>query len=215
MSSDDLTTWLSGLKRGDPRAIDQIWREYFDKLMRLIKGRLGNAPLRVADEEDIALSALNSFYDGVQAGRFPQLDDRDNLWKILVTIACRKTNAFREKSFAQKRGSGNLRGESVFEAAGDSERAEGIEQVLGREPTPVVAAMIAETFQALLDSLADSTLQSIATRKMEGYTNDEIAVQLGCTTRTVERKLERIRELWSAGDSQAAASAAPASGPAS
>jgi DNA-directed RNA polymerase specialized sigma24 family protein len=212
-SDDDLTTWLSGLKRRDPRAIEVIWREYFDKLMRLIKGRLGNAPLRVADEEDIALSALNSFYDGVQAGRFPQLDDRDNLWRILVTIACRKTNAFREKSFAQKRGSGQLRGESVFEAGQDSQRAAGIEQVLGREPTPDVAAMIAETFQALLGSLADSTLQSIATRKMEGHTNEEIAVQLGCTTRTVERKLERIRALWSASDPQAAVP--PASGPAS
>src|SRR5690349_24443032 len=66
-SSDELTTWLSGLKRGDSRAIEQIWQEYFDKLLRLIKGRLGNSPLRVADEEDIALSALNSFYGGVQA----------------------------------------------------------------------------------------------------------------------------------------------------
>lgn len=212
-SSDELTTWLSGLKRGDSRAIEQIWQEYFDKLLRLIKGRLGNSPLRVADEEDIALSALNSFYGGVQAGRFPQLEDRDDLWKILVTIACRKTIAFRERNFAQKRGGGHLRGESVFEVGEDS-RGAGIEQVLGREPTPDVAATIAETFQALLGSLGDVTLQSIATRKMEGYTNDEIAVQLGCTTRTVERKLERIRELWSAGEPPAASSDA-SSGPAS
>src|SRR5436190_16359137 len=32
MSSDELTTWLSGLKRGDARAIEQIWQEYFGKL---------------------------------------------------------------------------------------------------------------------------------------------------------------------------------------
>jgi len=211
MPGDDLITWLSGLKRGDPRAIEQIWREYYDKLMRLIKGRLGNAPLRDADEEDIALSALNSFYDGVQAGRFPQLDDRDNLWKVLVTIACRKTNTFRDRSRAQKRGGGDLRGESVFEMGDDSGRA-GIQQVLGREPTPQVAAMIAETFQALLSALDDSTLQAIATHKMEGFTNDEIAVRLGCTTRTVERRLDRIRQRWAKHDPAAggAASAEPA-----
>jgi DNA-directed RNA polymerase specialized sigma24 family protein len=212
MVNDDLTIWLSGLKRGDPRAIEQIWREYYDKLMRLIKGRLGNAPLRDADEEDIALSALNSFYDGVQAGRFPQLDDRDNLWKVLVTIACRKTNTFRDRALAQKRGGGEVRGESVFEMGDDSGRAAGIHQVLGREPTPQVAAMIAETFQGLLAALGDSTLQAIATHKMEGFTNEEIAAKLGCTTRTVERKLDRIRQLWAEHD-PAAAGAAPA-GPA-
>jgi DNA-directed RNA polymerase specialized sigma24 family protein len=213
MATDDLTIWLSSLKRGDPRAIEQIWREYFDKLMRLIKGRLGRARLGVADEEDIALSALNSFYDGVQAGRFPQLEDGDNLWKILVTIACRKTNTFRERSFAQKRGGGELRGESVFEDGEDAKRAAGIQQVLGREPTPDVAAMITETVQSLLNTLGDSNLEVIAIRKMEGYTNEEIAVQLDCTTRTIERKLERIRTLWSTSRPMTVANPDSASGP--
>jgi DNA-directed RNA polymerase specialized sigma24 family protein len=200
MPSDELTTWLSGLKRGDPRAIEQIWAEYFDKLMRLIRNRLGTLPLRMADEEDIALSALNSLYEGAAAGRFPRLDDSGDLWKILVTIACRKTNAFRDHFFAQKRGGGMLRGESVFESPSGSSTQEGIDRVLGREPTPEVAAVITETFQSLLGSLNDPLLQKIASHKMEGFTNDELAEKLGCTTRTIERKLERIRELWSASD---------------
>jgi hypothetical protein len=33
---------------------------------------------------------------------------------------------------------------------------------------------------------------------MEGYTNEEVASSLGCALRSVERKLERIRDLWSA-----------------
>jgi DNA-binding CsgD family transcriptional regulator len=32
---------------------------------------------------------------------------------------------------------------------------------------------------------------------MEGYGNDEIADMLGCSRRTVARKLEAIRILWS------------------
>jgi DNA-directed RNA polymerase specialized sigma24 family protein len=36
----------------------------------------------------------------------------------------------------------------------------------------------------------------VATWKLEGYTDDEIAVRLGCVTRTVERKLARIRKMW-------------------
>jgi DNA-directed RNA polymerase specialized sigma24 family protein len=32
---------------------------------------------------------------------------------------------------------------------------------------------------------------------MEGYSDEEIAAQLGCARRTVVRKLRRIRGLWS------------------
>jgi DNA-binding CsgD family transcriptional regulator len=39
-------------------------------------------------------------------------------------------------------------------------------------------------------------LAQIAVWKMEGHTDKEVAQQLGCATRTVERKLERIREKW-------------------
>jgi len=35
----------------------------------------------------------------------------------------------------------------------------------------------------------------VALAKMEGYTNDEIAAQLECAPRTVERKLRLIRSL--------------------
>jgi DNA-directed RNA polymerase specialized sigma24 family protein len=31
---------------------------------------------------------------------------------------------------------------------------------------------------------------------MEGFTNEEIAERLGITCRSVERKLQRIRERW-------------------
>ena len=32
--------------------------------------------------------------------------------------------------------------------------------------------------------------------RVEGYTNDEIASKLGCTRRTVQRRLNLIRDLW-------------------
>jgi DNA-directed RNA polymerase specialized sigma24 family protein len=56
--------------------------------------------------------------------------------------------------------------------------------------------MVAEDCQRLLDSLGDETLRQIAQLKLEGYTNEEISEQLDCVPRTVERKLERIREKW-------------------
>jgi DNA-directed RNA polymerase specialized sigma24 family protein len=70
--------------------------------------------------------------------------------------------------------------------------------VLGREPTPELAAAVAETIETLLGQLEDDQLRAVATGKMEGYTNEELAVKLGCSTRTIERKLDRVRAQWSA-----------------
>jgi DNA-directed RNA polymerase specialized sigma24 family protein len=69
-------------------------------------------------------------------------------------------------------------------------------QVLSREPTPEFAAEVAEQYQQLLARLGDPALVRVANLKMEGYTNEEIAGQLECTTRTVECRLRIIRGLW-------------------
>ena len=69
-------------------------------------------------------------------------------------------------------------------------------ELVGREPTPEFAAMIAEEFRSLLDRLGDDQLRRIALDRMEGYTSDEIAERLGCARRTVARRLDLIRQLW-------------------
>jgi DNA-directed RNA polymerase specialized sigma24 family protein len=69
--------------------------------------------------------------------------------------------------------------------------------VLGAEPTPELAAQMAEECQNLLACLEDGSLRRVALWKMEGYTNREIAGRLGCIEKTVERKLMSIRRLWS------------------
>ena len=70
-------------------------------------------------------------------------------------------------------------------------------QVVGDEPTPEFAAQVAEEYQRLLDLLGDESLRQVAVWKMEGLTNDEIAGRLDCSRRTVARKLETIRIIWS------------------
>lgn len=198
---NDVTQWIVRLTDGDEVAAQAIWEEYFDKLVRLARAKLESVPRRVADEEDVALSAMHSFYRGAMQDRFPRLNDRHDLWRLLVTITARKAVAQRKRLQAQKRGGGNVRGESVFvrreELSGGSEENEaGIGKVLGEEPTPEFACQVAETCTELLDRLDDEELKTIALYKMEGYSNQEIAEELDCVMRTVERKLARIREKW-------------------
>lgn len=197
---EDITAWISGLKKADSRAAQVIWEEYFSRLVRVAGKRLKNAPRRDADEEDIALSAMKSFMKGAAQGKFPDLDDHDDLWKLLVTITGRKVIAQQRRRFAQKRGEGNVRGESIFVNEADDERGAGIGQVLGAEPTPEFALVIQETCEEMLAKLEDETLRLIALRRIEGFTVEEIATECGCTARTVERKLKRIRQIWSPAD---------------
>ena len=58
----------------------------------------------MADEEDAALDAFNSFLAGVVRGRFPQLNDRDDLWRLLVVLTVRKAIGQRRDLTRQKRG---------------------------------------------------------------------------------------------------------------
>lgn len=197
-SEQDVSVWLGRAVEGDEQAIQEVWERYYDRLVRLARRKLGAGARRASDEEDVALSAFHSFYRGASEGRFPRLNDRHDLWKLLVTITCRKAIAHIKNATAQKRGGGQVRGESIFQGTGENESTGGIGQILGAQPTPELAAMVAETTGDLLDQLEDETLRQIAIMKMEGYSNEEIATELDCVTRTVERKLARIREIWSA-----------------
>jgi DNA-directed RNA polymerase specialized sigma24 family protein len=179
-----VTHWLRQLPTGDSAAAQQLWERYYQRLVGLARKRLQGAGVLAADEEDVALSAFDSFFRNAQDGRFPQLVDRDNLWQLLVTITARKTCHLLRDARRQKRG-------------GDRERVDAdLDRVVGREPSPVFAAQVVEEFQRLLDHLDDDLLRAVAVGKMEGYTNDELAARLDLAPRTIERKLRIIRGIW-------------------
>ena len=85
-----VTGWLGRLKAGDPAAAKPLWDAYFARLVVLARARLRGAPRAAADEEDVALSAFDSFCRGAGEGRFPRLDDRDDLWQVLFLLTTRK-----------------------------------------------------------------------------------------------------------------------------
>ena len=191
---ENVEQWLLNLAEGDADAAERIWNDYFGKLVKLARRKLDGIPSRDFDEEDVAISAMRSFYQGMAKRKFENLHSRDDLWKLLVTITARKATARRRIHFSKKRGGGRTRGESIF--AGVEEEQGGLANILGLEPTPEFAVSVAEDCQELLDQLQDETLRQIALWTLEGHQPKEIAEKLGCVRRTVERKLERIRKIW-------------------
>jgi DNA-directed RNA polymerase specialized sigma24 family protein len=198
-----ITHWLGDLRGGDLAAAQPLWERYFSKLVVLARAKLvkQRQPRVEADEEDAALSAFNSFCAGVAQGKFPRLADREDLWKILMTITVRKAYAQIQRQKRLKRGGGRVVEEAVLRgargaAAFDPSSAAGLEMIAGAEPTPEFAAMVAEEYARLLDILDDDGLRLVAVSRMEGYSCDEIAEQLGCARRTVARRLDLIRKTW-------------------
>ena len=194
---NSVTAWINELKAGNHEAAQKLWERYFRRLVGLARSNLKGKAWRVADEEDVALSAFDSFCRGAQHGRFPQLRDRNNLWPLLLLITKRKAIDLVQEQCAEKRGGGKVRGESaLFLLIDSTPSAAGIEQVRDRESTPQFAAAVAEECERLLNLLNDDRLREIAFLKMEGYTDKEVAAKLKCGIRTVERKLERARAIW-------------------
>jgi DNA-directed RNA polymerase specialized sigma24 family protein len=182
-----VTRWLGPLQAGDPAAAQQLWERYFRRLVGLARARLHGAPRRAADEEDVALSAFDSFCRHAGQGRFPQLADRDSLWRLLVTITARKAAHQVRDECRRKRGGGAA-------PAGDAEAV--LAEALSREPDPEFAAGVAEECQRLLDRLGDQDLRAVALLRLEGYSVEEVADMLGCAPRSVKRKLALIRTVW-------------------
>jgi DNA-directed RNA polymerase specialized sigma24 family protein len=94
-----------------------------------------------------------------------------------------------------KRGGGRLVGASDLAGAEGGDEG-GLDQFIGIEPSPEFAALVAEEYRRRLDALGDEVLPQVAVMRMEGYTDEEIARRLGCTQRTVCRKLNLIRQEW-------------------
>jgi DNA-directed RNA polymerase specialized sigma24 family protein len=190
-SHGSVTHWLGQAQAGFPEAAERLWERYFRRLVGLARLKLRGFPRGIADEEDVALSAFDSFYRGVQQGRFPKMADRDNLWKLLMVITARKAWKLKRDQGRQKRGGAG---------PGDQESPKlnnaDLEELIGREPSPEFAAQVADECHRLLEGLTDDVARSVALAKMEGYTNEEIAAKLDCVPRTVERKLRLIRDLW-------------------
>jgi DNA-directed RNA polymerase specialized sigma24 family protein len=193
--------WIEQARQGDDHAAGKLWQRYFHRLVALARTALRSAPRRFADEEDVVLSAFDSFLRGAEQGRFPDLDDRDGLWRLLVVLTRRKAAHLKRDEIRQKRGGGAVLDQAALaRPAGDEGEQAAPDWAVADEPTPAFAAQVAEECERLLQRLPEEVLRALAVWKMEGYTNEEIAARLGCCLSTVERRLQLIRRLWSEGD---------------
>jgi DNA-directed RNA polymerase specialized sigma24 family protein len=196
-TSHSVTRWLQQLKQGDRQAVGPLWERYFTRLVQLARTRFARTPTGAASAQDVALEAFASFCRRAEADGFARLSDRDDLWQLLVVLAFRKRcNQIKHEQRQRRRPAGGR----VYVASAleqdDGEQEALMTNLLGREPEPVVVVQAAEECRRLLAELEDEQLRRVAQLKVEGFTDAEIAAELGRSLSTVERKLARIRRLW-------------------
>lgn len=185
-SSGEHTDLIPQVIQGEGDAINKIWHDFFQRLVTLARTKLRGMPRRSADEEDVALSALNSFFNGAKRGAFRRLEDSKDLWQILVMITVRKAADLVQYESREIRDWRRV-------ASGDADAAL-LEDLLRREPDPAFALELADQ----LAKLRDERLAVVALRKLEGHTNEEIATELDVSVKTIEKRLSRIRQTWEA-----------------
>jgi RNA polymerase sigma factor (sigma-70 family) len=178
-----ITACIDRLRNGDQDAARTLWERYYTRLVGLARGKL-RRPGVVEDEEDAATSAIENLCRGLRQGRCPEVNDRDNLWRLLVEITACKAYDQIERRRRKKRG-----GDHIFE---DAE----FDQLVGAGPTGDFACEASEQLDRLMVALSDPVDRQVAWMKMEGCTRGEIAAVIGCHERTVANRLKGIRLAW-------------------
>ena len=187
------TALISKLRNGDEEAARLLWDRFFAQLITLTRSRLQTSSRAMSDEEDIVLSAMKSFCIGMRNGRFPELSNRESLWRLLLTITLRK---IADKQNYDRRGKRDVEKQQLNSSPDADQNAE-VNLFVSREPNPEIAAECAEQISRLLESLENEDLKKVAIMKMEGYTNIEVANDIRCSLTSIERKLRTIRSIWS------------------
>jgi len=185
--TNNVSHWIDLIKHGDSAAANRIWQHYFDRLVRAVRRRLIGQNRAVSDEEDIVLSVFDSFYAAAEKGRFPDLSDRDDLWKLLLRMSARKVIDKRRHDHRQRRG-GDV---AMHSLGGDDET---IIEAIGDEPSPEMVLMMQESVEEFFSHLGVGQLRELAVVKLEGHSNAELAQRFGCSERTIERRLHLVRE---------------------
>ncbi|MGD9856280.1 MAG: ECF-type sigma factor [Planctomycetaceae bacterium] len=185
LPTHSVTRMIERLKADDSGAAREIWERFFERLLPLARARLRSLPDRVVDEEDILVSVFDLFFRAARDGRFARLNDRDDLWQILLMLTDRKVADVYRRNRTLKRG-GTLIGREEAD----------LHELADPALSPEFLTAFNDHLLRALQRLDDEVIRAVALLKLQCYSNQEIAEQLKMGLSSVERKLRVIRLKW-------------------
>ena len=192
-SQGSISIVLDQLRSDDVTAVDKIFYRFFDRLKSVARKRISVRDRKVVDDEDLALWAIYTFQRCIRDGLYPQVRDRNDVWKFLVSILERKSVDHIRIQHAEKRGGGQIRAESFFERPEQQTRM--LESVSADEVNFEVLVDFLDVIDAIVLRLDDPELGEILEARFAGHTIKEIAMRLGRSASSVDRKLRLVRKI--------------------
>jgi len=196
MNDDPVSMWIEEIRDADDDAAHKVWEHFSARLHQSARKNLRAKTKRVYDEEDVVLSMFHSLCQGLAEGRFPDLNDRDSLWRLMLVITGRKIANRHRHDKRQRRDDRRTLTDSIFSESQLNQGKQLGDDLLSREPTPEFVAEFHETSERLIAAIDEPDLKEIALLRVEGFNDSEIADRLDCSRRTVQRRLTMIRQLW-------------------
>jgi RNA polymerase sigma factor (sigma-70 family) len=185
---DSFAELAARLRAGDQGAASEVFRRFAGRLIALARTELEAQLRRKLDPEDVVQSVYRSFFTRYSAGQF-DLSTWDSLWSLLTVITVRKCLGRAQYYRAKCR---TVASEAQVVSRND-DAASGLSEAIDREPTPLEAAVLAETIEQMMRGLTSDD-RSIIELSLQGYTAQEISDRVGRAERSVRRVREHIKK---------------------
>lgn len=181
--SDEFAALLGRARGGDQAALEQLAREYEAKVRIVARVLLGPALRPYLDSVDLVQSVHRSLLLGLRDARF-DVTTSERLLALALTMVRRKVARAWRRMRRQKRTEGGAGGEDLCElmislAAPDSD--------------PARAAQLNDQVRYLWERL-DATERRMLELRMQDYSTDEMARELGLNPIALRVRLSRLRQ---------------------
>jgi DNA-directed RNA polymerase specialized sigma24 family protein len=185
---------IARLKNGSASAFEGLMGRYYSRQVRQARRRLHSAPAGIQDAEDVAAVAFWKLWQGViqrrAVGTF--LSDTTSILKVLATLTRDQVNRAGRHALA------NCRDCRRTVALPDRNEAGPTIHELATNPWPgfVGAIESREEVAGLTALLPTDRHRTLVRRVIEGRGLHEIATELQCSVRTVQRLYAEIADIW-------------------
>jgi RNA polymerase sigma-70 factor (ECF subfamily) len=186
---DSFADLIHRLRQGDEDAARRIYDAFVRRLMGLARNRLTQQILRREDPEDIAQSAIASFFRRDRVKPF-DLRSKEDLWSLLAVITLRKCGHRVEYYLA---GCRNVHLEVPPPTPSDESSFE--IQAIAREPTADEVAMFEDTVRHLLSGMEERDREVVGL-VLEGFSVPEIHVRTQRSEYMIRKVIDKVRARW-------------------
>jgi RNA polymerase sigma factor (sigma-70 family) len=178
---------IEGLLRGDSLVIEEFCRRYRPKLMRLAKDNMAPRLRRRVDPEDVVQSVFFTIVRRLEKGEFQFAADTE-LWGLLCAITVRKVCKQAHFHLAKKR---SYKREREVEMAAPDDSDHTLAPA-DRQPSAQEVLAFSEQLEQVLAGFTPEEEEMVALR-LQDCTHREIAERVGCSEKTVDRLLKRVK----------------------